>query len=1446
MNHSKRGERSISKNSTDSGPVRPHPPNEPPINASKRPIQSSQFLNEENEIENADLSSQIESNENIQNNENEENDDDNTINNLSKSTNEKETDDSWLNNLPPVIHPDEELHQELMKKRHEERLKKVTSICHCELEGILNFSFECINRRIEEKKKEEIEIKKGKNRYRRNEKKEELERYEKARQTRVLRTKFRNGFFTPEIVHIQRDPELLSTFVEPFHTIAIQHYLHFLSHSYLSDLSFAFNVSISESHLEDPNPLFNKLIQEIYNSSEKFTKSFGTIGSLKFPFIVCVGGPVGGGRTTITQFLQKVFDAHIIQLKPIVQPGSQSKKKKGGASPPPSPKVAPADGAVNENPVPEVPTDFFLNSSIQIKYSDDKTAVQQIVQGIKDNMDGRGFIIDGYPNNKNQFASLEKELSSAGLNMKKEQESLKERIGSQRLQNAKAQFPSINGMIIALNNEENTERLVDPQTGNIYKPDFNMPGIADLIGVSPVLFQKVKNDIEDRLIKVTVPPISIIPPKQLQVYTQYEGIVRKTATCTIIKHCDNLKDFIECIDNFILSLFSKLPNVLPHKRDKNNVITDIFPPLSILTQPSFLVLPQQCYAAVETWFNCLDLFGKTIANQSNLVNTLDNKLDVIIKRAIERFQLLIGQKDERLNICDEFVKKNMNNNDGNYNLPQLFRTIWDLSLKIRNKNLEHVDEVVAKSGLVEVLLELKESPKTFFIALVQKMLYMKWFYDSFEHLIYGKKEKEEDKNVNEEENVNEKPEGNEEQSEKEKEKPEEEEKEEEKKDKKEDKKSNKRESKLSKGKQSKQQKEKEKKGKNDKKQERGKSKSKNSKRGKDTESQKDIENEVNENENSDVKKVIEEPFLDKLTNINTIIPEFSLKMNPNSIPPEIIQEPIEIEEEELPSQIEENDQNENSNNDSNVPTIDISIVNKTFHPRPNSARPVHPPDSIRGEGITNRNSELKSQRADFRKVTFKNDLIDDEIQTEAENRFKEQKSKADFHGFDYLLTHLNYFYDSSKPSNSQVMFDVNVACSYLNIPPCVMKTPFDDTYRYAVEFFTYIGTQFKDDLLLSNEVKSNISIFRRFMNLCNTKETTMVKSVFDLRDALTRYAYAKCTHEMEHFASQFRLLKKMLNLSKEEAKADEANLNEPVTKKVNFTPKGTQKTLTQTKNITKSTIAPTTKPSIRSPRRTFINRNADQNSPRQNKLKTIKNSIPINNSNININTISNVTPIFSHCFKKLNGPLFEFDIKHVNPDVQKLAKLELSLDTPIIAQDLVSSETLMKIASCASDLGIYHASGYDMLLVAHEVIFGIEEEEEEEAAIDEEEEKTFVYTAADVIGNNDDRKQKLLMFMKFQFCMNILECAEHFEVLQFLLCFAHSREEEIEIMEMFQNSMIRNPSTKPLSRSINLMSTVHDDNESINIFHQNDINDNESLNINDDNESEGNIEEDIP
>lgn len=574
--------------------------------------------------------------------------------------------DSWLNHLPPVEKPDEELHKQLSEERKERRKNKVNAFCKCEVEGILNYAFTARKRVFDEE-------------------------FYDTRDFRKLRTAYRSGLLTPDPPdpNYRSPKDCFSTELSPNHTLESHHYLHFFSDSLQEDISNVFGVSITDDHVDDPNPMFSENLKQLQNDMQIFQQPFIPYEKIIFPYIICIIGPQSSGRTTIAQFFQKAFDIHIIHV--MNQPFYPGKRKNTTAE-------------IEVEPQPE----YYLKDAILIPFTDDKTIVSTIVTTMKDNYDGKGFLISGYPTAKNQLVLLEKALAAANIGSSGKSSPKSSPRGSTR---GKAKNV-INGLIFTSYNDPERERIVDPETGNVYKRGFHMPCIADLIEHIPTHFRTDVQIIKDRLQTLTAPEYPILNPKQVQEITKLEAAMKKIYKTILIPPCENISQVLESLDTFLLDLFKNNEELLPPT------------PFMTLIHPSVLIKPGLCFTAIQTWHDCLEKFGRGIADQSNLASTLPNKLDVLIHGAIDRYQLLISQKDTRDDLCDKFMS---NLSDfGNQ-----FILIWELSLKVRNHNFDLIDDVIDKSGLIELLLEIRKSPKMIFIALIQKIFFTKWFYDSY-------------------------------------------------------------------------------------------------------------------------------------------------------------------------------------------------------------------------------------------------------------------------------------------------------------------------------------------------------------------------------------------------------------------------------------------------------------------------------------------------------------------------------------------------------------------------------------------------------------------------------------------------------------------------------------------------------------------------------------------
>ena len=307
-----------------------------------------------------------------------------------------------------VVDPEEELRQRLELERRRKHEEEVHALCALELEGLFKCAME--TKRWVDKRPKFCETR----------------AYER------LRALFRNGFFTPEPPVESDEPQKppFETPLEPLHSLEVNRYLRFKSASMLDDLSNVFGVQMSEQRLDDPNGAFAKMIYSLRNGMDMYLAPYKPYDKIPFPFIVCVVGPQASGKTTVCQFLQKAFDAHIVECvwAPAQKTGKMSRQ--------PTCEHLEASGELE-------PLEFPLAGAIQVRYSDDKSAVSQIVSVVKENLDqGKGFVICGYPSTKNQLANLEKALTAAGANTQAQQAAFL-RLSAR----VRAQQSSINGII---------------------------------------------------------------------------------------------------------------------------------------------------------------------------------------------------------------------------------------------------------------------------------------------------------------------------------------------------------------------------------------------------------------------------------------------------------------------------------------------------------------------------------------------------------------------------------------------------------------------------------------------------------------------------------------------------------------------------------------------------------------------------------------------------------------------------------------------------------------------------------------------------------------------------------------------------------------------------------------------------------------------------------------
>ncbi|OHT14899.1 hypothetical protein TRFO_14694 [Tritrichomonas foetus] len=896
--------------------------------------------------------------------------------------------------------------------------------------------------------------------------------------------KYRNAFLEREY-----EPKLFKHFYTPVrdgfkndlsadHTLEVQSYLHFKSDSLLKDLSIVFGTTLNESYIADPNPIFDAFLQTLQTETAPFLLPYQPYEKIPFPFIVCIGGPPGSGRTTVAQFFQKAFDCHIVDVRQDFTANGRSSKK-GTSS-----KNLSQDLSNTAISAMDMPPEYPLLNAISVRYPDEKSAPNLIAQAMKEYMaDSKGFVIDGFPNNKTQQSALDKALGIHGVCLKPSRmptarsnpmnsnpASAKRTAKSSRAvsKSSRALLNCIDGYIITMytESEENKEngsvKLVDPVSGNIFKIGFHHPGLADLLGVVPTHFEESAREIQSRLVDVPV-NYPVLSTKQLAQYKAFAGALEKSCSNTIIvTECESALQVLEILDNFVSNLYAKSPGILVHES-----------PMISLLRPTVIIRPQMCFSAITTWYRCLEEFGRPMADQSNLISTFSSKVELLSKAAMERYQLLISQKDERIDLCEAFMEKyhsqydlthntaNLNNmtnanisttirNDKNENknetkengadlsLAALFRKVWDMSIQIRNSNLELVDQIIDRCGLIELLLELRKAPKLVFIAMAHRLLNIMWFTDTFSHIPYME--------------INDR-------------------------------------------------------------------------------SRFPFFDELivpkipipKYNFMCSVKPAPLKAFR-SMYQINKLIesskPE--LKSTNNNIANQI----------NTSTSIDGRNNNTSNNTVTNTPRLarnnNINSTNNTSNYSISDALSnalSHIPGNGTGKAtmnlsfhdFNNKRNSIERQRPTISRTTHEIDQA-----KLKENKNTERKHLAGIRGFDYLQEILQSLRE--RPED-KIFFNSDSACTALGIIKMEAKSSFEtQPVKFAEEFFGHVE-KLLDSKMVAQEAKISLKLYRRFTTLCKRKEVAMVNSVFDLRDSLMNYAYNKCTKEMEMFARKFRFMK---------------------------------------------------------------------------------------------------------------------------------------------------------------------------------------------------------------------------------------------------------------------------------------------------------------------------------
>lgn len=577
--------------------------------------------------------------------------------------------ESWLDNLPPVIKPDEELHQELTKKRKEITHQKHVDICKEEANSILNFVFSAIDVQNDPKKITRLKI------------------------------DFLNGKFIPvvdipkeeanankcAINQIKSDLSNIGQLLEP-KTIDIK-----------DSLNSLYKV-IDYNGQYDANPELNSILQQLQTSMIPYTNPSSLPPPVDFPFVVCVTGPPHSGRTSICQFIHRFFKTFYIDV--VITANANNN-----------------DDINEEEEKKAEEEEKKEKDTLIIKSSDDKTIVSKISEVLPKVEPNCGLIIRNYPLNKGQAALLEKALNTFGKNKLNEiqhQNSNRPNINSNLSYSSNIETPTpilktINCLFrTALAAEESQAqiagRLINIETGEIFHEKFRPPSVLD----------------ETENIKPYVPqdlPINVVSYNKLLGLICQLDILSKKGTLIIPIHLLDSTDKLELqIENALRQLYEGSNIPVP--------FTSFFH-FRNLEQLKFAKF---CNSVFNYWNDeCIPIFGQTLARTYVRTTIIKEKIDYLSQCAKTQFLLNLLQKDKRNSLCDEFMKQKNEDRDYGY----FFKEFWNISLMIREHQKSKIDDIINQCGLSTLKGIQNNKEVEIFDSLMKRFFIIEWYFKSF-------------------------------------------------------------------------------------------------------------------------------------------------------------------------------------------------------------------------------------------------------------------------------------------------------------------------------------------------------------------------------------------------------------------------------------------------------------------------------------------------------------------------------------------------------------------------------------------------------------------------------------------------------------------------------------------------------------------------------------------
>lgn len=391
--------------------------------------------------------------------------------------------------------------------------------------------------------------------------------------------------------------------------------------------------SLTEQFDFDVNSVIDDLLSRIHTESSRYNYIIQQHEEYEFNFLICMVMPPCTGKSTILQYFTSHFKLKVIDY----------------------------------------------NAEI-----DEKAFISSIIQTINSNL-GYGFIVNGFPESKNQLSALDKALHS---NYKQKKSEVK--------------ISSIGGMIKSSMTydeaKQNTEKRIKSKEGVIYHPDFNPP----LKGIEIEEDPYVESDNQEEFDKLQ---------KSIQ---SMENRAKKYGPFLAVGSYQFVGELYLELEQFLNQLYK---NKKPYES------------LVVFAKKEDFFFSQFCSIIEEIWNEkCVSVFGKPLGELYNRLEAIKNKISYLSDMGKQQYALLLARPDDRIAISREFEQNHQNPTD-------FYHSIWQKSVDIRDSYIANIGDFVKASSLKSLTSLMEESELLVFDSLLKRYFIVDWFWKSFNEYI---------------------------------------------------------------------------------------------------------------------------------------------------------------------------------------------------------------------------------------------------------------------------------------------------------------------------------------------------------------------------------------------------------------------------------------------------------------------------------------------------------------------------------------------------------------------------------------------------------------------------------------------------------------------------------------------------------------------------------------